>query len=560
VQGGGIRLEAVTGGTVTGSSFARTWNGIELRGTRGVTVQDNVADHCSNTGATLADAHDNVIADNDFSWAIRGDGLSFPDAWYGIDTRDSAGVIVDAGSSGNRITGNDFRYGGDGVFIRSVIGRCATDNHVEGNDTSFSPHNAIECWCDGNAFVDNVASDSHYGIWLGGTDRGLVRGNTVERNVVDGISIQIGEDRHTIIEDNRIARSGRVGLLLTGREYQAWHDLGFWADRLANSSHLVIQRNEFEANGAADVFITSTRGVVLASNCTVGGGQPMARGLREAELIATVGTCGGAEGRTAPTAALTSPGRATPGTPLLLDASGSAPSAAGGSLVYHWLVQRAATRFEALALPPIVLGGEGPAMPSVTFTEPGLYDVDVTVSDGSLAALAFDSIAVVPAGRSVGAAPSDWTHGCLMSSACTVSFAAEPDGIDGAAVRATADAPFGFRAIAPATRDLGADLTSSTTIAMFVRGRNDNPGGWQGSFPVVVLGGPGGEIRYEPMTGILPTDPSEWIYVEVPLAGGRGWTRTEHGAGLDAIDWIAIEADTWEFRPVDVWVDALTVY
>ena len=40
-----------------------------------------------------------------------------PGEEVGLDTRDSAGIIVDSGSHHNQITGNDFSHGGDGVFI-----------------------------------------------------------------------------------------------------------------------------------------------------------------------------------------------------------------------------------------------------------------------------------------------------------------------------------------------------------------------------------------------------------------------------------------------------------
>jgi len=565
VQGGGIRLENVDGGRVEGSSFARNWNGIELRGTRGVEVVDNTADHCSNTGATLVDAHDNVIRDNDMSWAIRGEGLAFPDSWYGVDTRDSAGIIVDAGSSGNRIVDNDFTYGGDGVFIRAVIGGCAPDNHVEGNDTSFSPHNAIECWCDGNAFVDNLANDSHYGIWLGGTDRGLVRGNEARRNVVDGISIQIGEDRHSVIEDNVISDNGRVGLLLTGREYQAWHELSHWADRLANSSHILVQRNRFSSNGEADVFATSTRSLVMASNCDASGGTPRVRGMRETDVVEQVGSCGGAEGASPPTAELAPLTAARPGDSVELDASGSS------EMGFVWLVQPAGTRFAPSGLPPMIQGGPGDARPTVTFDAPGVYDVDVTVHDERLAALAWRQIAVVPEGMRLGESAADWSHACSAAhgveaepgdDACETTVGEDPDGIDGGAVRFESDAAFDFAAVVPATGALSADLSSATHLAFFVRAANPNEnGGWQGNVPVVVLEGPGGAIRYAPETeGVLPTDGTEWAWVEIPLAGGGGWTRTADGGSLDEVDRVEIHVDTWGFRPWELSVDALTAY
>jgi parallel beta-helix repeat protein len=559
VQGGGLRLEGVTGGSVMSSTFARNWNGIELRGTREVTVGGNVADHCSNTGATLADAHDNELSDNDFSWGIRGAGLSYPDAWYGIDTKDSAGLIVDAGSSGNRLLRNDCTYGGDGIFIRAVIGACATGNRLEGNDTSFSPHNAIECWCDDNVFIGNTASDSHYGLWLGGSDRAIVTDNRVERNVVDGMSIQIGEDRHTLIENNIVTGSGRVGILLTGRQIQAWQDLDYWDPNLANSSHLVVQRNTFGGNTRYDLFVTSTRSIVLASNCTETGGEPSVHVGPETEVYKTASSCGAGDGRLSPTASLSAPASAGLGADVSLDASGSLPAETGDPLAFTWLVQPHGARFVSGALPSMVLGGDGPAVPTTSFTSPGIYDVDVTVDDGRLAAMAWSQVAVVPGGVRVGEEAAGWDYACESASTCVTTVTDDPGGIEGSMVHITTDAPYDFSAVYPSTRDLGLDLAAYTTLGFFVQARNDNEYGWQGSYPVIVLAGSWGTIRLEPSSNLLPTQPGEWTYMEIPLDGGSGWTLTVTGTP-GPVDWLEIHTDTWGWIAVDLWLDAISFY
>jgi len=43
-----------------------------------------------------------------------------------------------------------------------------------------------------------------------------------------------------------------------------------------------------------------------------------------------------------------------------------------------------------------VLGGASTSKPRVTFTQPGTYDVDVTVTDGLLGALATLTVTAVP--------------------------------------------------------------------------------------------------------------------------------------------------------------------
>jgi parallel beta-helix repeat protein len=563
VQGGGLRLEETTASTVATSRFARNWNGIELRSSHQNVVRGNIADHCSNTGATLAHSDRNRIEDNDLSWGIRGANLSFPNRWYGVDTKDSAGIIVDAESSRNQILGNNLTYGGDGVFIRSIIGGCATDNLVQGNDTSFSPHNAIECWCDGNQFIDNLANDSDYGIWLGGTDRGLVRGNRVERNRTDGISIQIGEDRHTVIEENIVTDNGRTGILLTGREIQSWHPLTHVGPNLADSSHLVVQRNTFSGNGpcapfsACDVFVTASRGVLLASNCSEGNTTTAATTGQEAEGIWSVGGCGAPATNRPPLAAL-APVSGLMGQDVTLDGSASMDPD-GQALAHYWVVQRAGPRFNPPQLPPALLLGSGGPSPTVRFPSPGLWSVSLTVHDALDAAIAWRTAAIAPSGRAVGAAAADWTYRCTTAG-CATHFV-DDSGLLGTAVRMDTDEAFPFAMITPAAGTLALDASSFTRLGGFFRAENRNMFGWQGNFPTFVLhSSGGGTITYAPSSNLLPTGPDEWIWVDLPLAGGSGWTRTDAGGALADVARLEIQLDTWDYGRYDLWVDALTFY
>ncbi|QRN98501.1 right-handed parallel beta-helix repeat-containing protein [Archangium violaceum] len=570
VQGGGVRFDGVTDSTVNASTLSRNWNGFELRSnSRNNQVVGNVASHCSNTGATLVDSHNNVLARNDFSWGIRGDNLVYPSNWYGVDTRDSAGIIVDAGSSGNLLYGNDTRYGGDGIFLRAVIGACAPNNTLQNNDTSFSPHNAIESWCDGNKFIGNIASDSNYGLWLGGNDNAVVSGNTVERNLVDGISIQIGEDRHTVIENNRIAHSGRVGILLTGREIQEWDVLDVCKPRssLANSSHLLIQRNTFASNGTntsrctgnCDVYLEATRGVMLASNCTGGNVMPTPRLGCQVEGVFTVGGCGLNPNNGSPDAQL-APVSAVAGQPVTLDASASSDK--NDPLGFHWLVQRAGASFVPDALPPYQLLGAGTATPSVTFPSAGLYDVDVFVNDGTTGGLASRLVAVAPNGTALGDTASQWGFRCNSTCTTTLTDDTVSKLFGSGSVKVASNEGFGLAVFTPAGRNLALNASSRTRLGVFLRARNPNQYGWQGTFPVVVLGTTGGgEYVYTPSANLLPTSPDEWVYVELPLAGGSGWTRTASGSPtFSKVDYVEIRTDTWGADPYDIWVDGLTLF
>lgn len=593
VQGGGIRFERVVGGEVAMSRFARNWNGVELRETRNVTVRDNIADHCSNWAALLVDAHDNEVLQNDFSWAVRGGEsgpLSYPDRWYAVDTKDAAGIVLDAGSSGNRIAGNDCTYGGDGIFLRAVIGGCATGNVIEDNDTSFSPHNAIESWCDDNVFENNVASHSHFGIWLGGSDRAVVRGNIVERNLEDGISIQIAEDRHTIIENNRIAFNGYpqiasggplpvgaytagylrgVGILLTGRQYQSWHRLDHWHGEVANSSHLLLQNNRFEGNRGDDIFATATRALLSISNCTDGDVLPTVGGGRDNGLITVAGTCSSTTSAS-PTASLSVPSVVTEGVEVVLDATAST-SASGQPLTYLWLVQEGGTRYDPPVMPEPVLIAEGASTEALTFDAPGAYEVDVTVHDGVRGAMAWQQVLVQPSGATdVVTDASEWTSACsathdspatLASPGSCTTVLSPTSVLSALGVDAETDADFDFLVAYPASQDLDLDLSAADTrLGFFLRGENLNErGGWQGAQPTIVLGTAGGGTRTYTPTGIrVSSDGAEWRFVDLALDGSDpDWELTNHGGSLADVDWIEIHFDTWGGRPYRVEVDRL---
>ena len=234
-QGGGIRVENTTSSTVKNSTFTRNWNGIELRSSSSITVTGNTGNQTNNVGALIVASNNNTVTNNDFSYAIRG---TYD---FGSITFDSAGILLDAGSSGNLIQGNNARNGGDGIFLRTIIGPCATNNRIIGNDASMSPNNGIESWCDNNVFSNNTANNCNYGIWLGASDYLTVTGNTAAYNNTDGISIQGGSDRHGLIQDNILQNNVNAGLFLAGA-HNAQRDPLQLEPTAGSAQHLHCQR------------------------------------------------------------------------------------------------------------------------------------------------------------------------------------------------------------------------------------------------------------------------------------------------------------------------------
>jgi parallel beta-helix repeat protein len=303
--------------------------------------------------------------------------------------------LLDEGSSSNTMDSNTAQYGGDGIFLRALDGACGSGNLVLNNQTSFSPNNSVESWCPGNVFQGNTATQSHYGFWLGGSDQSIVKSNIASNNVVDGISIQHGPDRHSMLQDNIIQNNGRNGLLLSGNRYEA----GDFTDPQEpipwNSSQIVVQRNTFGGNAFSDLFTTFIRLVTQASNC--GLATQYSEASDTTLVTQTLGSCSGGIGRTPPTAKLASPnGTIHTGTPATFDASHSALGPSGGTLHFTWLVQLAGSNWGTATLPNAVLAQVGTAQQTVVFPAAGSYDVDVTVDDGFLAAEAFTTVTVAP--------------------------------------------------------------------------------------------------------------------------------------------------------------------
>ena len=560
--GGGLLLSRIARATVTSSSFGANWNGIEIVHSSDVTVEDCTADHCSNAGVILLESHASTIRRTDVSHTLRGGSLSYPTPWYGETTWNSAGIIVSAGSEITTLESNTATYCGQGIAVRAGSGMCATVTAIQGNDVSYSANEGIACACRDCILVENTASDSNFGVWLQGADGAYLYDNTIERNQKDGISVQAGRNRHVTVDGNTIADNGRAGLLFSGRKYPAYVNLAYWDSALANASQLIAQRNSFDGNADADVFVTSARSVVLASNCSGTLGEPVVVLDREVELAKTLSACGAADTRSAPSPILSTPGGVPAGTPVDLDATGSAPFDPGDTLAFTWLVQTADAQFPGSVFPTPILAADGAAYLTVVFDEPGLFDVDVTVDDGFLASMAGTEMAIAPVGTVIGASHADWDSSCTPD---TTAITFIDEGVFGAtdttSVHALTYCAYDLELLAPQTQDFGLDASALSTLSFFVRVDNRNELGWQGSYPVVVLASVLGAIRYEPTQTVLSRDPYAWTLVEVPLAGDALWTRRiDAGASLARVDWIELHFDTLGYFTYDLWIDDITFY
>ncbi|WP_164545728.1 right-handed parallel beta-helix repeat-containing protein [Paenibacillus albus] len=261
---GALLLERVSESIISHNIGNRVWNGLYLRYANRNKVIGNTFAHCTNVCLKLWGASGNEIDGNIMNYGIR-------IAPGEVHARDSTSVLIETGSNDNRILNNDFTYGGDGVFIRSLNGYVSTGNYFENNDASYANNNAWEVWDPGNVFVRNKGNYSSYGFWLGGSCHAVLIENEAAYNGVRianapeefgnaGIAIVNGSSSHFTMRHNRIHHNKSVGLAIG---YKEGYEAGHW----------IIEQNEITENSTYGVYIKHAKGLYFAGNRLSGNGS-----------------------------------------------------------------------------------------------------------------------------------------------------------------------------------------------------------------------------------------------------------------------------------------------
>ncbi|KAH3764353.1 hypothetical protein Pelo_3820 [Pelomyxa schiedti] len=145
---------------------------------------------------------DSCNATDNTGWGIHLSGSrtnTISNSFFDRNTRsnlgDSAGILLVQGSSDNKILRNSATDCGDGFFIGNEWGIPSDNNVVQGNDCSSAGANAFEAtFSTGNHFIENKATSSNYGFWLGYSHDGtIVEGNEISFNKRNGIEIDHGQ-------------------------------------------------------------------------------------------------------------------------------------------------------------------------------------------------------------------------------------------------------------------------------------------------------------------------------------------------------------------------------
>ena len=364
----------------------KVWDACRMENSNDNLVEENDFSYASNTCASLFTACRNQFRKNNLSWGIR----IKPGETH---ARDSACVLLQAGSDDNYFADNDIRHGGDGVFVRpSPAGWASTGNVFERNDCSYANNNCIEAQCPRNTYRHNKANYGSHGIWVGWSNETVLEDNEAcfnglpsgfhnapwrfkfvpngPQKAAAGI-ILAGMCNHTICRGNKCIGNNGVGISLFGDDSP---DHKFAAFHWAMENNVVCDNRwgiymEFAdwINMADNILANNRDGDIIKggtnTNITVFPDNPLITRPPKVNLVA-------------PTAA--KPGQPVPmklGQPIVLDASGSTDPG-DNPLTFRWDFNDGTTT------------ATGPRV-THTFSKIGPFSVGVTANNGRFSDLAY---------------------------------------------------------------------------------------------------------------------------------------------------------------------------
>lgn len=135
-----------------------------------------------------------------------------------------------------------------------------------------------------------------------------------------------------------------------------------------------------------------------------------------------------------------------------------------------------------------------------------------------------------------------WSYEAQDGAATTLSQT--PGGVSGTLLSVDTQAAFGFDVRYTAPAPISAPANGVLQLA--VRASNTNQSGWQINSPVVTIEDVNGARgTYTPASQLFPTDGVTWDVVEVPLAGGPGWTVSGAAVDFSHVHAVEVATDTW---------------
>lgn len=546
---GGIVLERVTESKLHKNKANRVWDGCVLVGCDKNSLIENDFSRTSNTCIKLWNSSGNFIKKNNLSYGLRIDPGE-------VHARDSTCVLIESGSDGNRLTGNDCTHGGDGIFVRVLNQWVSTANVFDGNDCSYANNNCVEAWSPGNMWIRNKANHGSYGFWLGASDKNTLIENEASYNgLADGfhnsphlpdkghagIVFMFGPSSHTVLRKNVCVGNNGAGIAAIGdldskgKKWNAFHWIveentlrqNRWGIYLQHAQMIDLAANRFEKNTAEDVW--------LAENVT--------------EVVRREGP---AENRQAPEAKLVGPDVAKVGQPVSFTGAYTRdPEGNASKLGFRWRIA------------PDVSGTD--RVLNHTFTAPGFYRIALTVNNDLLSDLAWRDLYVIEDLRELGTEGNaeNWSW---IDDGSKVKFAVDTKTklMGESSLRANISPYSGGRVTLRFTvPGGGVSLGGKKHLVFWLKTRNENVPAWQDLNPLVSLGGADGKkLALTPARDFLSAPPYNearegWTYFSIPLAGDADWKRS--GDDLTAAQSLHFGFDSWGAPPLMIWLDGVAL-
>ena len=578
---GGIVLEFVDHAILRKNKANRVWDACTLADSDDNLLEENDFSHASNTCASLWTACRNRLLNNNLSWGIRikpGE----------VHARDSACVLIQAGSDDNYFADNDITHGGDGVFIRPFAGWTSSGNVFERNDASYANNNCIEAQCPRNTYRRNKANHGSHGIWVGWSNETIVEDNEACYNGLPGGFhnapwsfkhvpqgpqpgaagiIMAGMCNHTVCRGNRCTGNNGVGISLFGdaspeHKFTAFHWVlennvvrdNRWGIYMEFADWIDMAGNILENNREGDILQGGTN-----TNIFLHPDNPQISLSPRLKLLAPLPA---------------KPGQPVPvklGQAVAFDASGSSDPG-GRGLSFRW----------------DFADGTTAAGPRVThaFGKIGPHSIGVTASNGRFSSLDYRDFLVYEDVTEFGtegqAAQWSWgevqareglhverQHEAAVGPAMPIpNPQTRIEFNDDHEVRLVGNSSLALRVqpsgnpisiLYPRAKNAGIRLAGKTELVFWVKMINTNIHAWKGLMPTLTL--------YESpakFCELRPYDDQknwqggvEWIYKSVPLGGSRVWKLK--GEVPATLNWMTIEFYPWGGAPFAAWIDGMAI-
>ena len=573
---GGIVLTRVRHSLIRRNMAQVVWNGLDMQDCHDNAIVGNILSNCSNVCLKLWTSCRNVVMDNDLSYGLRikpGE----------VHARDSASVLMESGSDGNRFVRNDITHGGDGVFIRVLNCWVSTGNVFIENDCSYANNNGFEAWSPGNVYIRNRANHCSYGFWLGASDHTVLLGNEAAYNGSPdgfhnapeklfghgGIVFVGGPSTHTIVKGNHCHHNHGGGIVLRGdvaTQGRKWR-----------ASHWIIEDNRLEHNRwgihaqyADLIHMAGNRHEGNENEDFIDGVTRLSRLPAEPRSVPS------------PTACLDGPWRAVVGEKVAFDASRS-HDPAGLPLTFIWDIE--GRRGDPCDRP----GANTRFAPTSwqvehTFDKPGFYHVALTVSNGQQFDMAWRDLYVIAspvganlvfalAGANTRFAPT-WTFRASNPDT-RVTFRDSTEALVGAtALEARVDPYGGGEVEFLFTPPNALDLSGGKAITFWLRRRNEGVRSFHGPNPILRLHSRDGCFTCRPAADANRIDhgdnPSEsrwgWLLLTLPIGGDALWLWETAGPGpsaaegnpsLASIERLGLAFTSSGPAPFTLWLDGL---